>query len=124
MGLKLSLQDQKIIDIRGGLTIYIEFKLPRALEQVRQLNAISSKRYDKPLVRHLSMSEIRPILDAPDITTRLGIRDRAMLHLCFAGGLRVSELVELPLMSASLKQASSIKVTGKGRKERCLPLWK
>ena len=38
------------------------------------------------------MPEIRAILAAPNVTTRLGIRDRAMLHLCFAGGLRVSEL--------------------------------
>ena len=47
-----------------------------------------------------------------------------MLHLCFAGGLRVSELVGLPLESLSLQGAASIRVLGKGRKERCLPLWK
>ena len=39
------------------------------------------------------MDEINATLDAPDITTRLGIRDRAMLHLCFSAALRVSELV-------------------------------
>ena len=103
---------------------FIEFKLPSALEQVRQIGAITGKRHDQRLIRHLTMNEIKPILDAPDISTRLGIRDRAMLHLCFAGGLRVSELVELPLASVSLKQMASISVIGKGRKERCLPLWK
>lgn len=55
---------------------------------------------------------------------RLGIRDRAMLHLCFAGGLRVSELVGLPLENLSLQRTPSIRVLGKGRKQRCLPLWK
>ena len=70
------------------------------------------------------MEEIRAILKAPDATTRLGIRDRAMLHLCFAGGLRVSELVGLPLENLSLQRTPSIRVHGKGRKERCLPLWK
>src|SRR5262249_3494547 len=55
---------------------------------------------------------------------RLGIRDRAMLHMCFAGGLRVSELVELPLQNVSLQKMVSIKIVGKGRRERCLPLWK
>ena len=103
---------------------FVEFKLPSSLEQVRQIHGIVGKRYDQPLIRHLTMEEIRPILNAPDISTRLGIRDRAMLHLCFAGGLRVSELVELPLINVSLERMASISVIGKGRKERCLPLWK
>jgi len=47
-----------------------------------------------------------------------------MLHLCFAGGLRVSELVGLPLENLSLQRTPSIRVLGKGRKQRCLPLWK
>lgn len=70
------------------------------------------------------MEEIHAILEAPDTTTRLGIRDRAMLHLCFAAGLRVSELVGLPLENLSLQRTPSICVHGKGRKERCLPLWR
>ena len=60
----------------------------------------------------------------PNTATRLGIRDRAMLHLCFAGGLRVSELVALPLENVSFQRTVSIRVFGKGRRERCLPLWK
>lgn len=47
-----------------------------------------------------------------------------MLHLCFAGGLRVSELVALPLAQVCLQGTPSIRVHGKRRKERCLPLWK
>ncbi len=103
---------------------YVELRVPSALEQARQIHAIPGKRHDQKLVRHLTMEEIRAILDAPNITTRLGIRDRAMMHLCFAGGLRVSELVGLPLESLSLQRPPSIHVHGKGRKERCLPLWK
>lgn len=103
---------------------YIEYRVPAALAQVRQIKAIPSKRHDHPLVKHLVMDEIRAILNAPDLTTRLGVRDRAMLHLCFAGGLRVSELVGLPLAAVSLARTPSIKVMGKGRKERGLPLWK
>jgi len=103
---------------------YVELRVPAALEQVRQVHAIPTKRHDQMLVRHLTMEEVRAILDAPDLSTRLGIRDRAMLHLCFAGGLRVSELVELPLAHVGLQQTPSIRVLGKGRRERCLPLWK
>ena len=103
---------------------YVEFRHPAALAQVRQVLAIPTKRHDTPLVRHLVMDEIRAILDAPDTTTRLGIRDRAMLHLCFAAALRVSELVTLPVSDLSLRGTASLRVHGKGRRERCLPLWK
>jgi integrase/recombinase XerD len=103
---------------------YVEFRVPSALAQARQIHAIPGKRHDQGLVRHLAMEEVRAILNAPNVTTRLGIRDRAMLHLCFAGGLRVSELVGLPLENLSLQQPPSIRVLGKGRKERCLPVRK
>lgn len=103
---------------------YVEFRVPSALAQARQIHAIPEKRHDQALVRHLTMGEVRAILNTPNVTTRLGIRDRAMLHLCFAGGLRVSELVGLPLANLSLQRMPSIRVLGKGRRERCLPLWK
>ena len=103
---------------------YVEFRVPSALAQAQQIHAIPGKRHDQALVRHLTREEVQSILNAPNVTTRLGIRDRAMLHLCYAGGLRVSELVSLPLESLSLQRPPSIRVLGKGRKERCLPLWK
>lgn len=103
---------------------YVELTHPNALEQIAQINAIPGKRHDHKLIRHLTMDEVRAVLDAPDIKTRLGLRDRAMLHLCFAGGLRVSELVGLTLENVTLQPSPSILVFGKGRRERSLPLWK
>ena len=103
---------------------YVELQLPSALEQVAQIDAIPGKRHDQKLIRHLTMGEVRAVLDAPDLSTRSGIRDRAMLHLCFAAGLRGSELVGLTLENVALQPAPSILVRGKGRRERSLPLWK
>jgi site-specific recombinase XerD len=103
---------------------FVEFHVPAALAQARQIHAIPEKRHDQGGIRHLPLREVRAILNAPDPTTRLGIRDRAMLHLCFAAGLRVSELVGLPLMNLAFQPMPSIRVVGKGRRERCLPLWK
>jgi integrase/recombinase XerD len=103
---------------------FVEFKIPSSIEQVRQIRGISAKRHEVPLVKHLNQEEIQAILNAPNMNTRLGIRDRAMLHLCYVAGLRVSELVELPISSLALQKTVSIKVIGKGRRERCLPLWK
>ena len=103
---------------------YVGYQVPSALEQIGQIRANPTKRHDQKLIPHLTMEEVRAILNAPDLTTRLGLRDRAMLHLCFAAGLRVSELVGAMLANLSLQRTPSLLVRGKGRKERCLPLWK
>jgi integrase/recombinase XerD len=103
---------------------YMEYRVPTVLEQIRRVLAIPAKKTDTRVVRHLAREEMQSILDAPDPTVRDGIRDRAMLHLCFAGGLRVSELVGLRLEDLKLQPQASVLVHGKGRKERCLPLWK
>ena len=104
---------------------YVEYEVPAALEQVRRILAISSKRIEERLVNHLTKEEMRAILDAPDPSTRSGIRDQAMLYLGFAAGLRVSELVGLRLDDIELNGPyPSILVRGKGRKQRRLPLWK
>jgi integrase/recombinase XerD len=103
---------------------FMEYRVPAALEQITRIQAIPAKRTDTRLVRHLTVDEIQAILDSPDPTRRDGIRDRAMLHLCFAGGLRVSELIGLQMHDLKLQPDASILVHGKGRKERCLPLWK
>ena len=103
---------------------FVEHRVPSVLEQSLRVLAIPSKKTDVPLINYLSISEIQAILNVPDIRTRSRIRDRAMLHLCFVAGLRVSELVGLPLSAVMLQPTPTIRVMGKGRKERCLPLWK
>ncbi len=103
---------------------FCEYRVPSMLEQSRRILAIPLKRTDIPLITHLSMAEMQAILNAPDVRTREQIRDRAMLHLCFSAGLRVSELIGLPLTALTLHPTPSIRVMGKGRKERYLPLWK
>ena len=64
----------------------------------------------------MNREEIQALLDAPDPNTRYGLRDRAMLHLAFAGGLRVSELVGLNLADLTLHTQASVHVMGKGRR--------
>ena len=101
---------------------FVEHRVPSVLEQSLRVLAIPSKKTDVPLINYLSITEMQAILNVPDIRTRAGIRDRAMLHLCFVAGLRVSELVGLPLSAVMLQPTPTIRVMGKGRKERCLPL--
>jgi site-specific recombinase XerD len=103
---------------------FLDFREPSAIEQVRRVLAIPPKRAESRLVRHLTAEEMQAILDAPTPARRDGLRDRAMLHLCFAGGLRVSELIGVRLADVSLDAHGSVLVHGKGRRDRCLPLWK
>jgi site-specific recombinase XerD len=103
---------------------FTEYRVPSAIEQSRRLLAIPAKKTDQALVDYLTQQEIQVLLDTPDPRTRFGTRDRAMLHLSFAAGLRVSELIGLRLDEVHTHPQASIHVRGKGRRERVLPLWK
>ncbi|MBP2449905.1 tyrosine-type recombinase/integrase [Rhizobium leguminosarum] len=102
---------------------FLEYRQPAALDQVRRVLAIPFKKTDTRLVPYLLREELQALLDAPDPTTRDGIRDRAMLHMAVCAGLRVSELTGLKIGDIDMS-SMSIRVVGKGRRERALPLWK
>ena len=103
---------------------FMEYRLPCCLEQARRIRAIPVKKTDEVIIGYLNREEIQNLVDAPDPSSRYGLRDRAMLHLAYAGGLRVSELVRLHLSDLVLHPQPNIRVMGKGRRERVLPLWK
>ena len=103
---------------------FIEYREPSALAQIQRIRAIPMKRTDSRLVHYLNREEMQALLDAPAPDTHDGIRDRAMLHLTYSAGLRVSELVGLRVENLSFDPRLSIHVLGKGRRERALPLWK
>jgi integrase/recombinase XerD len=75
----------------------------------------------RPLPKTLGEKEVVALLNAPDINEAVGLRDRAMLELLYASGLRVTELVTLTPSMLSLGQGV-IKVMGKGSKERLVPM--
>jgi len=75
----------------------------------------------RPLPATLSETEVKKLLTAPDVKTDIGLRDRAMLELLYACGLRVSELVGLQVDQVNLQQGV-VRVWGKGNKERLVPM--
>ncbi len=83
-------------------------KLERARQQPRRPKTLSEDQVDA-------------LLEAPDVTTVLGLRDRAMLELLYASGLRVSELVDLKIVHLSVSDAVVRVVAGKGGKDRLVP---
>jgi integrase/recombinase XerD len=71
---------------------YLEFQSPQCLEQTLRMRAVPTKRTDARLIDYLTKPEMHALLAAPDPRTSIGVRDRAMLHLTYAAGLRVAEV--------------------------------
>ncbi|MFQ5893368.1 MAG: site-specific tyrosine recombinase XerD [Candidatus Tectimicrobiota bacterium] len=82
---------------------------------------VESPRLDKGLPHFLHEEEVRRLLDQPDATTPVGLRDLAMLEVLYATGLRVSELVAVTLNDINLDR-NFVRTMGKGKKERIVPL--
>ena len=82
---------------------------------------IDAPKLGRSLPISLSESEVESLLEAPDTSEVLGLRDRTMLEMLYASGLRVSELITLQLSQLNLRQGV-VRVTGKGDKERLVPL--
>ncbi len=82
---------------------------------------LDSPKLGRSLPKALSESEVEALIKASDIDTPAGLRDRAMVELMYAAGLRVSELVNLPSAAVNLRQGV-LRVMGKGGKERLVPM--
>jgi len=85
------------------------------------LAALEPPRMPQRLPGVLAESEVDALLSAPDVDTPLGLRDRAILEVLYAAGVRVSELTAMDLPSVNLRQGL-IRVTGKGGRDRLVPL--
>lgn len=82
---------------------------------------IDTPKLPRSLPKSLSEADVEALLNAPDTQTPLGLRDRAMLEVLYASGLRVSELVTLRVSQVSMDMGV-VRVMGKGNKERLVPL--
>src|SRR5438105_1802831 len=103
---------------------YVAFELPAHSAQIQRVIAIPSKRFTRTLVRFLTRPELDALLAAPDQRTWFGRRDHAFLLLAAQTGLRLSEMTGLKREDAALDTGAHVRVIGKGRKERCVPLAK
>jgi integrase/recombinase XerD len=92
-------------------------------DQIKQnpVSNVDAPRLGRSLPKTLTESEVEALLEAPEVEDVLGLRDRCMLELLYATGLRVSELVGLTIQQVNLRQGV-VRVTGKGNKERLVPL--
>ena len=89
--------------------------------QENPLGLIENPKLARSLPKSLTESDVEALLAAPELDDPVGLRDKAMLELLYASGLRVTELVELTMAQVNLRQGI-VRVMGKGSKERLVPM--
>ncbi len=103
---------------------YASYQEPEELPNIQRVLAIPMKRYDSKLICYLDRNEMNAIFNAIDTKTWSGQRDHALLVTLYNTGARVSEIIGVKRKDIELNRNLSIRLHGKGRKERIVPLWK
>ena len=101
---------------------YVQFQNPEMLLHCQRILAIPMKETEKRFVEYLPEQVLRELLSLPDQTKKYGIRDTALLCLLYDSGARVQELIDLSLLDIRLETPATIRLYGKGRKVRVVPL--
>jgi len=96
---------------------------PSLLLLAQTIRTIPLKRTEHKTVDYLEDKEMQALLDALDLHSRTGVRDKALLLLLYNTGARVSEIVQLKVADLRLDDAAQVKLLGKGKKYRSCPLW-
>lgn len=105
----------------SALRLFYADRIRRGARGDDPVALLDSPKMPRSLPKAMAEGQVEAMLAAPDIETTEGLRDRAMLELMYACGLRVSELVDLPATALNLRQGV-LRVRGKGNKERLVPL--
>lgn len=101
---------------------YVQMQIPEQSALCRDILNIPMKKCDKKPPEHLSDTEVKMLFAEPDIHTREGIRDLAIIVVLYDSGARVSELISLKIEDVNLSKTATIKITGKGKKMRLVPV--
>lgn len=104
----------------AALRTFFKFLCREGVIEVNPAKLVASPRVERKLPNHLTIEQMVKFIETPEVETVLGKRDRAMLELLYASGVRVSELVTLDLSDIDFNN-NSLRVKGKGRKERIAP---
>jgi integrase/recombinase XerD len=104
-----------------AIRTFFRFLIQEEILEANPVEEIESPKMAKTLPEILTLKEVEQLLEQPDLRTPLGVRDRAMLEVLYATGMRVSELVQLPANQVNL-ESGYVVIYGKGSKERMVPL--
>jgi site-specific recombinase XerD len=114
-------RNQRLAAIRSFFH-YLAYKIPQKSGQIQQVLAIPSKRHERVLIDFLNHDETKSLLASPDKKSWFGRRDHLLLSFAIQTGLRLSELTALCWSNLTFGRGSHVRVIGKGRKERVVPL--
>ncbi len=101
---------------------YMQYENPERMYEWQKILSIKVKRHEKQSINYLSTDGIKLLLEQPDQSTRNGRRNLALLALMYDSGARVQEIIDLTPSSVRLDNPSIVKLIGKGRKARIVPL--
>jgi site-specific recombinase XerD len=101
---------------------YLQYQEPARLLECQRILAIPFKKTTKPMVGYLTAEDLGSVLAQPDLKTSSGRRAAVLLSVLYDSGARVQELVDLSLKDVRLESPAFLKITGKGRKIRAVPL--
>lgn len=113
--------DNSIIRMTSSLRQYHQFIRQEKITENDPMQYVQTPKKAEVLPKVLSLSEVERLLETPDVETFIGLRDRAILEVMYASGLRISELVHLRLDELHLTMGF-IQTVGKGNKERIIPI--
>ncbi len=116
-------RNARLAPIRSFLH-YAALRDPASLATIERVLAIPMKRFDRPVLGFLTREEVDAIVDAPDPACWTGHRDQVMFATFYNTGARLSEISALCVADADLERNMSLRIQGKGRKQRVVPLWK
>jgi site-specific recombinase XerD len=102
---------------------FVALRCPTVLPSLQRVQAIPMKRFSRPLLGFLSREEVAALLEAPDRGTWSGQRDHVLLTTLYNTGARVSEITRVRVLDLDVHGTQSVRIHGKGRKERAVPLW-
>jgi len=103
---------------------YVQSEQPDCMLQCQKILAIPLRRYVRPVVGYLPKADLAAILAAPDLGRRDGRRDAVLLSVLYDTGARVQELIDLSVGDVRLDEPAQVRLLGKGRKTRAVPLMK
>jgi len=116
-------RNNRLAAIRSFLK-YTAYQVPTSLPMIQKVLAIPMKRFQRTLPKYLNREQMQAIMDAPDASTWSGKRDRVLFATLYNTGARVSEVAALKQSDVDVDKSMSVTLTGKGRKQRVIPLWK
>ena len=120
-GNSISTRNQRLAAIHS-LFQYIQMQVPEYMFQCQQIIGIPYKKAEKKTIGYLDEEKTKKLLSSPDISTKKGRRDQTLLSLLYDSGARVQELADLTIGDIRLDTPAQVKLTGKGRKTRSVPL--